>query len=294
MQQMDLCGTGVALITPFNEDYSVDYNALGNIVDHVVAGGVDYLVVMGTTGESVTIEKEEKQKVFDCIVERNRNRVPIVLGLGGNNTAHVVETLKNGDLTNVQAILSVSPYYNKPNQDGIYLHYKAIADATDKPVILYNVPGRTGKNIKAQTIVRLAKDFKNIVAVKEASGDMNQVMQVIKDKPKGFQVISGDDALTFPLMALGGCGVISVVANAYPAEFSNMVRMLNALKIKEARKIQYKLVDMIGLLFEDGSPAGIKALLHTMGLCKNVLRLPLTPLSEGLYKKIKAERKRIG
>ena len=286
MEQIDLCGTGVALITPFNEDFTVDYQSLGKIIDHVISGGADYLVVMGTTGESVTLEKKEKIKIVEYIIERNNNRLPMVLGIGGNNTHSVTESINSTDLTAFGAVLSVSPYYNKPNQEGIYQHYKYIAENTDVPIILYNVPGRTGKNIEAKTTLRLAGEYKKIVAIKEASGDIGQAMKILKDKPENFKVISGDDALTLPIMAMGGCGVISVIANAFTSQFSKMVTDAGQHKIEEARKSHYKLLDMIGMLFEEGSPAGIKAVLSHMGLCKEIVRLPLVTVSKMLKEKI--------
>jgi len=293
MEQIDLCGTGVALVTPFNEDGSVDFDSLGNIVEHVISGGVNYLVVLGTTGESVTINKDEKKKIINFIQEKNNNRLPIILGIGGYNTVEVAETIKNTDLSKVHAILSVSPYYNKPNQEGIYQHYRYIAGICDKPIIMYNVPGRTGKNIEAKTTLRLAHEFNNIVAIKEASGNLTQIMDIVKDKPENFMVISGDDAITFPLLALGGCGVISVVANAFPSQFANMVNLINRQQVVDARKIHYRLIELIGLLFEEASPTGIKAALNVLGLSKNVLRLPLVSASKGLYDRIADEIKKI-
>jgi len=294
MEQIDLCGTGVALVTPFNDDRTIDYQSLGKMVDHVTNGGVDYLVVMGTTGESVTISKEEKKQIADFILERNNGRLPVVLGIGGYNTVEVADTIKNTDLSSFQAILSVSPYYNKPNQKGIYQHYKYIAGICDKPIVLYNVPGRTGKNIATKTTLRLAEEIENIVAIKEASGDLCQVSEIIRNKPERFKVISGDDALTLPILALGGCGVISVIANALPSRFSNLVNLANDDKIAEARKIHHEISVLNGLLFEEGSPAGIKAALYKMGLIKNNVRLPLVTASDDLCNKIEKELKAMG
>ena len=286
MEQIDLCGTGVALVTPFNEDLTVDFQSLGKVIDHVISGGADYLVVMGTTGESVTLNKDEKKHIVQYIIEKNNKRLPMVLGIGGNNTLEVTESINSTDLSAFGAVLSVSPYYNKPNQEGIYQHYKFIAENTNAPLILYNVPGRTGKNIEAKTTLRLANDFNNIIAIKEASGDMAQAMKILKDKPKNFKIISGDDALTLPIMAMGGCGVISVIANAFTVQFSKMVNYAISGNITEARKLHYTVFEMIGMLFEEGSPSGIKAALNRIGLCKDFVRLPLVPVSKSLNERI--------
>lgn len=286
---INLRGTGVAIVTPFLADKSVDIEGLTNLVNHLINGNVEYLVVMGTTGESVTLNKEEKQLVLSTVLSVNNGRLPVVLGIGGNNTQEVVNTIKNTDFNGVSAILSVSPYYNKPTQEGIYQHYKAIANASPLPIILYNVPGRTSSNITASTTLRLANDFENIIAVKEASGNLEQAMQIIKNKPEGFYIVSGDDALTLPIVASGGDGVISVVANAYPQEFSDMVRATLNHDLKTAQNLHYKLLDFINLLFAEGNPGGIKAALKILGICGDDLRLPLVNVSDETFNKIKKE-----
>lgn len=269
-------GTGVAIVTPFNKDSSVDYKSLGKLVNFIIKGGVEYIVVLGTTGESVNLTKEEKKLVVKQVVDTVNKRVPVVLGLGGNNTQEIVESLKvKSDFEGIDAILSVSPYYNKPNQRGIYLHYKAIAEASPLPVILYNVPGRTASNMTADTTLKLANDFKNIIAIKEASGNLEQCMKLIKHRPKDFLVVSGDDNLALPMIASGADGVISVVANAFPKDFSEMSRQILAGNVKEAQKLHYKLTDITEQLFADGNPAGIKAVLELKNICKAHLRLPL-------------------
>jgi 4-hydroxy-tetrahydrodipicolinate synthase len=283
-------GTGVAIVTPFNKDKSVDYSSLTKLLEHLIKGKVEYIVVLGTTGESVVLSKEEKQKVVKHVVDVTKKRLPIVLGLGGNNTQEILDYCKyKAHFKGIDAVLSVSPYYNKPNQRGIYEHYKAIAEACPVPVILYNVPGRTGSNIAAETTLALAKNFKNIIAVKEASGNMEQCMKIIKNKPKDFLIISGDDLLALPLIACGADGVISVVANAFPSDFSEMVRHTIAGNMKEAQKLHYKLTDIIEKLFADGNPAGIKAVLQIMKICKSYLRLPLVNVNsetETIIKKL--------
>jgi 4-hydroxy-tetrahydrodipicolinate synthase len=286
---INLRGTGVAIVTPFLADKSVDIEGLTNLVNHLINGNVEYLVVMGTTGESVTLNKEEKQLVLSTVLSVNNGRLPVVLGIGGNNTQEVVNAIKNTDFNGVSAILSVSPYYNKPTQEGIYQHYKAIANASPLPIILYNVPGRTSSNITASTTLRLANDFENIIAVKEASGNLEQAMQIIKNKPEGFYIVSGDDALTLPIVASGGDGVISVVANAYPQEFSDMVRATLNHDLKTAQNLHYKLLDFINLLFAEGNPGGIKAALKILGICGDDLRLPLVNVSDETFNKIKKE-----
>lgn len=274
-------GTGVAIVTPFSKDNTVDFKSLGKLVDFIIKGGVEYVVVLGTTGESVTLSKEEKQAVVAHVIESVDGRVPVVLGLGGNNTQEILNSLKrSSDFNHIDAILSVSPYYNKPNQRGIYQHYKAIADASPLPVILYNVPGRTSSNITADTTLKLAEEFKNIIAIKEASGNLEQCMKIIKYKPKDFMVISGDDMLTLPIIASGGDGVISVVANAFPKDFSEMTRELLAGNIREGQKLHYKLTDIIEQLFADGNPAGIKAVLEQMKICSGNVRLPLVRVNK--------------
>jgi len=278
---------GVALITPFNEDESVDYDALGRLVDYQIKNGIDYLVVLGTTAETATMTDNEKKEVASFIIRRIKGRVPIVLGVGGNCTRAVVQDLNNMDFTGVDAVLSVTPYYNKPSQEGIYQHYCALAKATELPLILYNVPGRTGVNMSAETTLRLAREFPNIVAVKEASGNITQVDEIIKNKPKDFMVISGDDGITYPLLTMGAVGVISVIGNAFPKEFSKMVRLALAGDFKNALEIHRKFTDLFNLLFVDGNPAGVKCMLHAMGFIENKLRLPLVPTRITTYEKIR-------
>lgn len=278
---------GVALITPFKEDESVDYEALGRLVDYLLQNGADYLVVLGTTAETPTLTEEEKKKIIELVVTKVRHRIPIVLGVGGNCTKSVVDKLKNDNFEGIDAILSVVPYYNKPSQEGIYQHYKAIAQATELPVILYNVPGRTGVNMTAETTLRLAREFKNIIAVKEASGNITQMDDIIKNKPKDFNVISGDDGITFPLITLGAIGVISVIGNAFPREFSRMVRLALAGDYDSARTIHHRFTELFSLLFVDGNPAGVKSMLSMMGFVENRLRLPLVPTRIVTYEKIR-------
>ena len=277
MIQTRLKGMGVALITPFKEDESVDYDALLRLVDHLLKNNADFLCDLGTTAETPTLTEEEKKKIKKLVIERVNGRVPILLGVGGNNTRAIVETLRNDDFTGVDAILSVVPYYNKPSQEGIYQHYKAIAQATDLPIVLYNVPGRTGVNMKAETTLRIARDFKNVIAIKEASGDITQMDDIIKNKPANFDVISGDDGITFPLITLGAVGIISVIGNAFPREFSRMVRLALLGDYSNALTIHHKFAELFKLLFVDGNPAGVKAMLHAMGMIENKLRLPLVP-----------------
>ncbi|MCE5174277.1 MAG: 4-hydroxy-tetrahydrodipicolinate synthase [Bacteroidales bacterium] len=282
-----LTGMGVALITPFKEDESVDYDALGRLVDYQIKNGIDYLVVLGTTAETATLTEAEKKEVASFVINRVNKRVPIVMGVGGNCTRSVVEELKNRNFTGVDAVLSVTPYYNKPSQEGIYQHYSALANATDLPLILYNVPGRTGVNMNSETTLRLAREFPNIVAVKEASGIISQVDEIIKNKPADFMVISGDDGITFPLITLGAVGVISVIGNAFPKEFSKMVRLALAGDYKNALVIHRNFTDLFNLLFVDGNPAGVKCMLHAMGFIENKLRLPLVPTRITTYEKIR-------
>ena len=279
-------GLGVALVTPFRENGSIDYAGLGRVIEHQIAGGVDYLVVLGTTGESVTLNSEEKKQLLAQVIEVVHHRVPIVLGVGGNNTAEVVHQLESYDLSGVDGILSVSPYYNKPTQEGIYQHYKAIAQASLLPIILYNVPGRTGSNITAETTLRLARDFENIVGIKEASANLDQMGLILKHRPKDFLLISGDDALTLPIIAMGGEGVISVVGNALPEEFSNLVHAALKGDYATARAEHYKLIELITLLFADGSPGGIKEVLSILGLCGKHVRLPLVNVNEATANKL--------
>jgi 4-hydroxy-tetrahydrodipicolinate synthase len=281
IKSIQLKGTGVAIVTPFNKDNTVDYKSLGKLVDFIIKGGVEYVVVLGTTGESVNLSAEEKKSVVTHVIENVDKRVPIVLGLGGNNTQEILSSFKvASDFNHIDAILSVSPYYNKPNQRGIYQHYKAISEQSPVPIILYNVPGRTSSNMTADTTLKLAEEFKNIIAMKEASGNLEQCMKIIKYKPKDFLLISGDDMLTLPILAAGGDGVISVVANAYPKDFSDMARHMLAGNLREAQQLHYKLTDIIEQLFADGNPAGIKAVLEMMNICSANLRLPLVKVNK--------------
>ena len=274
------------MVTPFKADGSVNLDQLSKLTNHLVEGGVNYLVVMGTTGESVTLTKQEKADVLNCVLETNAGRLPVVLGVGGNNTAEVCDQLRKLNTNGLTAILSVSPAYNKPTQEGIYQHYKAVSEASPLPIILYNVPGRTSSNMTAQTTLRLAKDFENIVAVKEASGSLDQCTSILKDRPEGFLVISGDDTLSLPIIASGGDGVISVVANALPMEYSELVSASLEGDLKTAQKRQYQLFDLINALFEEGNPAGVKAALKILGVCDEHVRLPLVPASSVLTNKI--------
>ena len=271
-------GLGIALITPFKEDGSVDYDALIRLVDYQLNNGADFFCILATTGETPVLTREEKQKIKDLVVDYVQARVPILMGCGGYNTAAVIDELRNGDFRGVDGILSVCPYYNKPSQEGLYQHFKAIASATQLPVVLYNVPGRTGVNMQAATTVRLARDCQNIVAIKEASGNLEQVDEIIKNKPHDFDVISGDDALTFPMGSCGAVGVISVIGNALPKEFSRMIRLQMRGEYDAARTIHHRFTDLFSLLFVDGNPAGVKAMLSEMGFIQNVLRLPLVPM----------------
>ena len=270
-------GLGIALVTPFKQDGSVDYEALLRLVDYQLDNGADFFCILATTGETPTLTADEKARIKQLVVDKVQARVPILMGCGGNNTAAVVDELKNGDFKGIDGILSVCPYYNKPSQEGLYQHFKAIAAATSLPVVLYNVPGRTGVNLKAETTVRLARDCENIVAIKEASGNLEQVDEIIKNKPEDFDVISGDDSLTFPMVSCGAVGVISVIGNALPKEFSKMIRLQMRGEYDPARKIHHRFTDLFSLLFVDGNPAGVKAMLHEMGFIENVLRLPLVP-----------------
>ncbi|MCI6080139.1 MAG: 4-hydroxy-tetrahydrodipicolinate synthase [Prevotella sp.] len=270
-------GLGIALITPFCKDGSVDYKSLVRLMEYQLDNGADFLCILATTGETPCLTKDEKQKIKDLVVSTVKGRVPILMGCGGNNTAAIVEELHTGDFRGIDGVLSVCPYYNKPSQEGLYQHFKTIAAATSLPVVLYNVPGRTGVNLKAETTVRLARDCENIVAIKEASGSLEQVDEIIKNKPKDFAVISGDDALTFPMISCGAEGVISVIGNALPKEFSRMIRLEFKGEYEGARKIHHRFTELFSLLFVDGNPAGVKAMLHEMGFIENVLRLPLVP-----------------
>lgn len=277
MIQTKLKGMGVALITPFKEDESVDYDALMRLVDYQLQNNTDFLCVLGTTAETPTLSANEKKKIQEMVIERVNGKIPILLGVGGNCTKSVVDALKTGNYDGVDAILSVVPYYNKPSQEGIYQHYKAISEASPRPIVLYNVPGRTGVNMKAETTLRIAHDFKNVIAVKEASGDITQMDDIIKNKPADFDVISGDDGITFPLITLGAVGIISVIGNAFPHEFSRMVRLALQGDYANALTIHHKFAELFKLLFVDGNPAGVKAMLNAMGMIENKLRLPLVP-----------------
>lgn len=281
-----LIGTGVALVTPFKEDFSIDTEALKRIVNFSIDGGIEYLVVLGTTAENATLSQEEKELVIKTVIEANNSSLPLVLGVGGNNTMKVVEELKTRDLSAFVAVLSVSPYYNKPTQEGIYQHFKAVAEASPIPVILYNVPGRTASNMLPSTVLRLANDFKNVVAIKEAAGDMVQAMQILKNKPKDFLVISGDDMIALPMVLAGGSGVISVIGQGFPKEFSEMIRLGLNRKVDEAFKTQYVLDDCIDMIFEQGNPAGIKQVFLSLGIAENVVRLPLIKVDESLAGRI--------
>ena len=285
-------GTGIALITPFKEDFSVDYEALANIVNHVIDGGADFLVALGTTSEAPTLTAEEKRQVVGAILKTNNGRLPVLLGMGGNNTLAVVDAIKAQDFKGIQGILSVVPYYNKPNQRGMKAHFTAIANASPVPVVVYNVPGRVGVNLLAPTCVELA-NHPNIVAVKEASGNLQQIMEILRDKPADFDVLSGDDGITQPLMSLGATGVISVAANAYIKPFSRMMRAMKESRTNEALQLHYAMMRMNQLIFADGNPAGIKCLMSQMGLCKNVLRLPLVPVNEKVEADIIEEWKQL-
>ena len=283
---VDLHGMGVALITPFRADKSIDFPALERLLEYQIASGIDYLVVLGTTAETATLTPEEREQVKSFVKEKVAGRVPLILGCGSNNTAALVEELKNGDFSGYSAVLSVVPFYNKPSQEGIYQHYTAVAKASPLPVILYNVPGRTGVNMTAATTLRLAEENPNIIGVKEASGNFTQMDEIIKHKKPEFMVISGDDGITFPLITLGAVGVISVIGNAFPKEFSKMVRVALAGDYEHARKIHHRFADLFSLLFVDGNPAGVKCLLHEMGYIENELRLPLVPTRITTHDKI--------
>jgi 4-hydroxy-tetrahydrodipicolinate synthase len=288
MTKQTFIGTGVAIVTPFQQNGDIDFPALKKLVQYLTDGQVEYLVVLGTTGETATLNKEEKQKIFSYVVEVNAGKLPLVAGLGGNDTKETIHSFSHFNLDGYDAILSVSPYYNKPSQEGLYQHYKALSEASPLSIIMYNVPGRTGMNVSAETTVRIAEDCRNIIATKEASGNFDQVMQIMKYKPKDFGMISGDDGITLPMIALGAQGVISVVANAYPEIFSKMVRHCLSGDFSSARPLHYMLVDIINTLFAEGSPSGVKAYMNEMGICGNHVRLPVVPVSDKLLDKIKA------
>ncbi len=283
-----LKGVGVALVTPFNEDLSVDFDSLTKLVEYNIENGTSYLVVLGTTAEAATLSDEEKKQIVNHIIKVNNKRLPLVLGIGGNNTLDVKKQIEETDLTAFEAVLSVSPYYNKPNQEGLYQHYKALA-STGKNIIIYNVPSRTGQNVEAETTLRLAKEFPNLFLIKEASPNILQYFDILRKKPEGFSLVSGDDEFTLPVTLAGGDGVISVIGQGYPKEFSTMVQLAFEGKIKEAYEIHNKLVEITRLIFAEGNPCGIKVVLAEKGIIKNYLRLPLVPASEGLYDRIKTE-----
>jgi len=286
-------GTGVAIVTPFRASGAVDYDALGKLIDHLIEGGIEYIVSLGTTGESATLTSEERKEVWAFTAKALNGRVHLVAGIGGNNTAEVAGQVRQFNITGYDAILSASPHYNKPTQEGIYQHYKAIADKSPLPVILYNVPSRTGSNIAADTVVRLARDFKNIIGIKEASGNFDQINQIMRDKPKDFLMISGDDPVTLPMVALGAVGVISVVGNALPRKTSDMVRQCLAGNFDAARKGHAALIEFTRLMFAEGSPAGVKTALKILGICEDTVRLPLVQVSETATNRIKQETQKL-
>lgn len=286
--QKILKGTGVALVTPFKANEDVDLDALGNIIEHVIKGGVEYVVTLGTTGETPTLSKEEKIAIIGYTLEKVAKRVPVVVGIGGNDTRALIKDLETFPLDKAAAVLSASPYYNKPSQEGIYKHYEVLAAASPKPILLYNVPGRTGRNVSASTVIKLANNVPNIAGIKEASGDMGQCMQILRDKPSDFLVVSGDDALVMPQIACGMEGVITVAGNAFPKKFSDMVRHSLAGDFKKAKALNDALIEAYDLMFAENNPAGVKAFMTEMGLLDNNLRLPMVPLSEGLHQKVKA------
>ncbi len=283
MKKSTFTGTGVALVTPFKKDDSIDFRALANVIEHVIKNGVEYLVALGTTGETPVLSDKEQGEVIKHVMKVNGGRLPLVVGMGGNHTRQQIERIKNTNFDGIAAILTASPYYSKPNQKGIYNHYMAIAGASPVPVIIYNVPSRTGSNISAETTLKLAAECENFAGIKEASGNMVQIMKIAKDKPAGFDLISGDDALTLPMISTGGCGVISVIGNAFPRQFSEMVRLALDNRWDEARSIHYSLLEIIDQLFIEGSPAGVKAALNILNICENKVRLPLTTVSRTTY-----------
>ncbi|MCF0210304.1 MAG: 4-hydroxy-tetrahydrodipicolinate synthase [Bacteroidales bacterium] len=293
MKEFNIKGTGVALITPFDKHESVDFTSLGKIIDHCINGGVDYLVSLGTTSEYPTLTEKEMNAVREFTLEKVNNRIPIVLGMGGNNTKELTNSISKADLSGFSAILSVSPYYNKPSQKGLVQHYHRVAGSSSLPVIIYNVPGRTGCNIKAETTLQIAEECKNVIGIKEASGDMAQCMEIIRCAPKGFSLISGEDALTMPLIACGAKGVISVTANAFPKQVSEMVNFALKDNFKKASPLHYSLLPFTNSIFEEGNPCGIKASLEIMGLCENIVRQPLYKISKTLYNKLQSQIKEI-
>jgi 4-hydroxy-tetrahydrodipicolinate synthase len=286
MQMKKFRGTGVAIVTPFKNDSSIDFAALGRVIEHVIKGGVNYIVALGTTGESVTLAREEKKAIISYVIEAVDSRVPVVYGIGGNNTQEIINAIRHADLNGIAGILSVAPYYNKPSQRGLFQHFKEIATCSTVPVIIYNVPGRTACNITADTCLELAHACENIVAVKEASGDITQIMKIIRGKPENFLVISGDDMLTIPVVAAGGSGVISVLANAFPSQTCELVNQSLKNNFKSAREMQFRFLEMIELLFVEGNPAGVKDMLNIMSICNNYVRLPLVPVSRPVHTRI--------
>lgn len=287
MARLNLSGMGVALVTPFKHDKSIDFDALGRLIEYQIENSVDFLVVLGTTAETPTLSSAERLEVRRFVSEHVAGRVPLVAGMGGNNTAALLEEIRTSDLSDFSAILSVVPYYNKPSQEGLYQHYAAVAQASPLPVILYNVPGRTGVNMAPETTLRLARDFDNIIGIKEASGNIAQMDEIIKNKPEDFMVISGDDGITYPLLMLGAVGVISVIGNAFPREFSLMVRLAREGDYRQALLIHHRFTELFKLLFVDGNPAGVKCALHAMGFIENELRLPLVPTRLATYEQIR-------
>lgn len=286
MKKFDLQGTGVALVTPFHKQGTIDFTSFGRLIDHTIEGGVDYVVCLGTTSEYPTLSSQEQLAVVEFTIEKVENRVPVVLGMGGNDTRSLVDKIRQTDMSSIAAILSVAPYYNKPNQKGLYAHFKAVAEASNIPVILYNVPGRCGVNMTAETTLQLANDFSNIIGIKEASGNMAQCMEILANKPQGFTVVSGEDALVLPMIALGAQGVISVAANAYPSIMSELVTHSLKSNMKKARAVHEKLLPFSNAIFDEGNPTGIKAALEIMGICQNNLRYPLIKSSKQLYSKL--------
>lgn len=282
-----ISGTGVALITPFNEDKTIDYTSLDKLINKVIEGGIDFLVVLGTTGEATSINESEKKELINFIVKLNNKRLPLVLGIGGNNTNKLIKEINNTDLSDFDAILSVTPYYNKPSQNGLYHHYAEISKSSPIPIILYNVPSRTGINMSPETTIQLANDFKNIISIKEASGDINQIKYILKNKPKNFDVLSGDDGLTLEIIQNGGAGVISVIGQSNPEEFSSLVKFALNGKLSDAKILHDKLYGLYHYLYSEGNPSGVKAFLSLQGVCKNYLRLPLVPISSELFNDFK-------
>ena len=286
--RQQLRGTGVAIVTPFKKDQSVDFDALGKLIDFIIGNGVEYIVTLGTTGETPTLDKQEKLDIINFTFDKINNRVPVVVGIGGNSTSEVIEQVQSYPLEKATAVLSACPYYNKPSQEGIFQHYKLIAAASPKPIILYNVPGRTGRNMEAATTLRLAHEVANIAGIKEAGNNIGQCMQILRDRPADFLVLSGDDDLVLPELACGIDGVISVVANCYPKQFSDMVRAGLQFDFATAKKLNDPLIEAYNLLFTENNPAGVKAFLHEMGYLENIVRLPVTPLTEPVHQMVKA------